>query len=255
MIVSFSGGKDSTAMLHWLIERGEDIEAVVWFDTGWEFPEMAAHVDQVERQTGLPVTRLTPKLPFDYELTAKPVAKRGTAAVHRHGLGWPNALRRWCTGRKMDVIRTFAKGHSGPMCMGFAADEQARTLRADGGVPRRYPLIEAGMTEADALAYCKRLGYHWRGLYDLFPRVSCYCCPLQSLQELRTLRHRRPGLWATMREKGQQIRHPLGQRFHHEATLEDLEVRFANEDRQGVLAFAAADEPVPEPGQYGKGDA
>lgn len=31
-IVSFSGGKDSTAMLHQMIERGENIEEVYFFD-------------------------------------------------------------------------------------------------------------------------------------------------------------------------------------------------------------------------------
>lgn len=44
-IVSLSGGKDSTAMLLMMLERGEDIHSVVFFDTGWEFPEMHEHID------------------------------------------------------------------------------------------------------------------------------------------------------------------------------------------------------------------
>lgn len=28
--------------------------------------------------------------------------------------------------------------------------------------------------------YWKRLGYDWGGLYDLFPRVSCYRCPMRA---------------------------------------------------------------------------
>lgn len=37
--VSLSGGKDSTAMLLLMIERGLPIDAVLTADTGMEFPE------------------------------------------------------------------------------------------------------------------------------------------------------------------------------------------------------------------------
>ena len=48
-VISLSGGKDSTAMLHMMLERGESVHSAVFFDTGWEFPEMEAHIDEVER--------------------------------------------------------------------------------------------------------------------------------------------------------------------------------------------------------------
>ena len=38
--VSQAGGKDSTAMLLLMIERGLPIQAVLTADTGMEFPEM-----------------------------------------------------------------------------------------------------------------------------------------------------------------------------------------------------------------------
>lgn len=41
-VVSLSGGKDSTAMLLMLLERGEPVADVMFFDTGWEFLEMYA---------------------------------------------------------------------------------------------------------------------------------------------------------------------------------------------------------------------
>ena len=49
IVVSFSGGKDSTWMLLEMIRRGEHIDEVVFFDTGWEFPQMLAHVEKVKR--------------------------------------------------------------------------------------------------------------------------------------------------------------------------------------------------------------
>ena len=43
--VSLSGGKDSTAMLLLMIERGLPINTVLWADTGMEFPEMYDHTE------------------------------------------------------------------------------------------------------------------------------------------------------------------------------------------------------------------
>ena len=43
-IVSFSGGKDSTAMLLMMIEKGMKIDKVIFCDTGAEFPQMYEHI-------------------------------------------------------------------------------------------------------------------------------------------------------------------------------------------------------------------
>lgn len=46
--VSLSGGKDSTAMLLLMIERGLPINTVLWADTDMEFPEMYDHISKVD---------------------------------------------------------------------------------------------------------------------------------------------------------------------------------------------------------------
>ncbi len=97
-IVSLSGGKDSTAMLHWMLEKGEPIHSVVFFDTGWEFPEMAAHIDLVKEKTGVEVVKLQPPKSFDYWMYDRKVkANKGEmkGEVHRIGNGWPSPFRRW----------------------------------------------------------------------------------------------------------------------------------------------------------------
>lgn len=97
--------------------------------------------------------------------------------------------------------------------------------------PQRYPLIEYGVTEADAIQYCRKLGYTWGGLYDIFKRVSCWCCPLQSIKDLRKLRKHRPELWAKLLEMDErQPAHSPG--FKDYWRVDDFERRFANEDRQ-----------------------
>ena len=49
IVVSFSGGKDSTAMLLRMIELGEHIDEVVCCDTYKEFPAMYRHIEKVRR--------------------------------------------------------------------------------------------------------------------------------------------------------------------------------------------------------------
>lgn len=228
-VVSLSGGKDSTAMLHMMLERGEPIYSVVFFDTGWEFPEMHEHIDLVERKTGLKVVKLSPKKPFEYWMFEREViARKGPmkGQLHRTGNGWPSLFCRWCTREKVDCINRYQRSVENCVpCIGYGADEMHRVKPG----PQRYPLIEYGITEAQAIEYCRKLGYTWGGLYDIFDRVSCWCCPLQSLQDLRLLRKHRPELWAKLLEMDarQPERSPGFKDYWRVAQLEE---RFARED-------------------------
>jgi len=220
-------------MLLMMLERNEPIHSVVFFDTGWEFPEMHEHIDKLEKYTGIEIVRLKPKLSFTYELNEKPIRKRSgkdKGKIHRIGNGWPSAMRRWCTGRKIDAIDKYYKQQFEFIsCIGFAADEAKRVpVKSQKKWPERYPLIEWDISEDEALKYCYDHGFDWGGLYDLFGRVSCFCCPLQRIGEIRNLRTHRPELWEKMLEMDQkQFRG-----FKGVKTVRDLEVRFYEEDRQ-----------------------
>lgn len=248
-VVSLSGGKDSTAMLLMLLERGEDIADIVFFDTGWEHPEMYEHLDKLENYIGRKITRLAPRLPigtdtdkapFDWLFSDLPIVKRGTSEVHRIGRGWPCAARRWCSGVKRDAINahflglTHRQGLNLPLfqCIGFAADEQKRVenRKCRGKwYKTRFPLVEWGITEKAALDYCLKHGFSWSGLYVWFSRVSCFCCPLQSLSELRILRREFPELWKKMLLMESWL--PEGKRRQFkDTTVSGLEARFAAEE-------------------------
>ncbi len=95
--------------------------------------------------------------------------------------------------------------------------------RADDHV---HPLVDWGMTEADCLAYCYERGYDWGGLYERFRRVSCWCCPLQSLPELRALRKHYPDLWQKLREWDEKT----WRKFRRDYSVEELDIRFDFED-------------------------
>jgi 3'-phosphoadenosine 5'-phosphosulfate sulfotransferase (PAPS reductase)/FAD synthetase len=233
-----------------MLERGESIADIVFFDTGWEFPAMHEHLEKLEQFIGRSITRLRPRLPvgtitakapFDWFFSEVPIVKRGTRQVHMIGRGWPSPNRRWCTGRKQESLRShlLALTHRQEVtlplkqCIGFAADEPERldgpTKRDGTYYVQRYPLVEWGVTEADALAYCQKRGFTWGGLYHHFDRVSCFCCPLQSLDNLRTLRRFYPELWQRMLDMEVWLPEgSKGRRFNH-SSISGLEARFAAE--------------------------
>lgn len=200
-IVSFSGGKDSTAMLHMMLERGEKIRAVVFFDTGWEFDEMLEHIDRVEQNTGIKIVRLKPEKPFDYWFSEHEIHSKINPG--RKGYSWAGAISRWCTGFKIDTIYKYQKTLEYDYeCIGIAVGEERRVKNEP---KKRYPLIEYGVTEREALLYCKKLGYDWGGLYDVFDRVSCFCCPLQRRIDFINMRKFFPHYWERIAEMAEMV--------------------------------------------------
>jgi len=230
-VVSLSGGKDSTAMLLEMVRRGEQIHSIIFFDTGWEFPQMYAHIDKLEAYIGQRIWRLHPTLPFDYWATARPVRNQKTKVVHRIGNGWPSPGRRWCTREKMSAVNKFLRPiPSVVQAVGYAADESSRPF-SDKGFPYRFPLQEWNITEARALEICRSHGFHWDGLYDIFHRVSCYCCPLQRLDELWKLRKHFPELWDRMLKLEREMPEGTNRGFRGYQTVHDLDRQFAIADR------------------------
>ena len=109
-VISFSGGKDSTALALLMLEKGVPIHSVVAFDTGWEFPQMLDHWAEFESKTGLEIVRIHPPKSFEYWMLERPVVARkgpNKGLVRGHGNGWPSPLRRWCTREKVAAIRRY----------------------------------------------------------------------------------------------------------------------------------------------------
>ena len=113
--------------------------------------------------------------------------------------------------------------------IGLAADEQKRIQKANNQNPEhRHPLSEWGWSESDCLKYCYEAGFDWDGLYKIFHRVSCWCCPLKSLDELRKLRNHFPDLW----EKLLDMEHRTWRTFRADYSVDQLEIRFAFEEER-----------------------
>lgn len=235
VVVSFSGGKDSTAMLLRMIELGEHIDEVIWCDTYKEFPAMYRHVERVKRiaeGAGIKFTTLQSEKDFDYYMFDHKVKRRNPNAVQRDGLSWAGPRMRWCTAKlKTDVIskyfRELCATHNVIQCIGIATDEEYRLERASNQRDdHRHPLVEWGWTEADCLEYCYKRGFDWEGLYKLFGRVSCWCCPLQPLAELRKLKEHFPELWEELKDMDKRT----WRNFRHDYSVEEIEIKFALED-------------------------
>lgn len=222
-VVSFSGGKDSTAMLLMMIERGMQIDDIVFCDTGLEFPQMYDHIRAVEKYIGRKITVVKSDKSYEYFL-AEHVLTKGKRKGTK-GYGYPSIHVRWCTSYlKTSVIKKYLKRYEkndfeAKQYLGIAADEKKRCKE------HVYPLVEWGITEAQALEYCYSKGFNWGGLYDNFKRVSCYCCPLKPLKELKVLWTKYPELWQKMKELDKRTHSS----FRLDHTLSELEKRFVYE--------------------------
>lgn len=189
--LSFSGGKDSTAMLILVIENKLPLDKIIYFDCEeFEFPEMHEHIEKVKSVLNVEI---------EVCRTVKPWKQ------YLQEIGWPAPWLRWCTNEKINSIRRQLRFfRPNTQYIGYAADEKKRINNAtkknmarkrDKWMHYRYPLGELGVTEKKALEICKAYGFDWGGLYDYWDRVSCWCCPFQRDSDLQKLKEIRPKLY------------------------------------------------------------
>jgi len=205
-ILSFSGGKDSTAMLLLMLEKKMRIDAVVYFDCGsFEFPQMAEHIEQVEKYTGMEIIKIKPEHDFGWLLSNNP-----NPGSKKQENGWPTSLMRWCTMMKINGIRRYMRLYRPYyLYIGYTVDEVERINKAADHSHNlifshkqinKYPLYDWNLSEKDCLNYCFKKGFHWNGLYKHFNRVSCFCCPLQRKEDLKKLYKYYPELYNQIKE-------------------------------------------------------
>lgn len=262
-IVNLSGGKDSTAMLIDRLEKGLPIDYIVFADTGKDFSQMLTHLDELEafiiREYNAPrITRLKAEKSFDY-LMFDHVKTKGKR-IGTCGYGWATMLARWCTAQlKTDIINRFTRSLNDDYIhyVGIAGDEWERLIQKAsfdmktdidkktgkeikrplldraGCVQNlaytqsnyRYPLAEQHINEKAALRFCYDRRFDWGGLYEHFDRVSCWCCPLKNLKELKTLYLHFPELWAELKDMDDRAYN----QFRADYSVQQLEDKFIAE--------------------------
>ena len=243
-IISLSGGKDSTAMVIGMIEKSYPIDDIVCVDTTKEFPEMYEHIEKVKKYI-IPLTITTISINFDYWF-GDHIKTKGKNEGHK-GYGWPDNSTRWCTFLKRDEkIRHYKScglDRSNVIeFVGISSEESDRTILSSGDkFEKRYPLIEMGLTGKQALEYCYQKGFDWNGLYKKFNRVSCWCCPLSSLHELRMLYDHYPEFWKEL----QNMDKKSFRRFKNDYSVEDLTEKFRKEKSRQFFVFDSEGNLVP----------
>lgn len=226
-IVSFSGGKDSTAMLLKIIEKNMQIDEIVFIDTTAEYPAMYKHIEKVEKRINTKITRLGFKNTFEFYMLHYEKTKGKSKG--RKGYGWCGGLCRWGTTMKKQIFQQYIKEkyNNGIIeYQGIAADEEERLSKnKEKQWLVKYPLAEWNITEKQALEYCYAKGFDWSGLYEHLDRVSCWCCRNKNLKELKNIYKYMPMVWLKLKELESKINEP----YKKDCSLGELESRFKKE--------------------------
>lgn len=218
-VVSFSGGRDSTALLLLMLEHNYPIDKIVFVDFGKEFPQLYAHIEKV-KQYIKPIQIVTLSLDYDYYLgDYKKVRGKLKGS---YGYGFPDFNHRWCTSLKVRTIHNYIKDPNAMYYLGICHDEPQRLKTYYNKI---YLLDEFGLSEDDALQYCYAKGFTWDGLYESFVRASCWCCPFKRMDELRLLYRDFPFLWQQLEE----MQNKSWRKFTSIYTVQQLTQKFKQE--------------------------
>lgn len=252
-IIPLSGGKDSTALAVYMLERHGDLPLEFLFtDTGAELPETYSYLRRFEAIFGVEINRLTaldlPELqvrskggrrsPFDVLLNE----------VYSGFL--PNPQARWCTRMlKIKPFEHFVGGDEAYSYIGIRADENREGFRGAAAKPAQegddgqaesgrakpvvlsnrnnilpvYPLKDIGFGLDDVRDLLLGSGLGLPPYYDWRSRSGCYFCFYQQVGEWQGLKERHPELFEAA--KTYELAKANGRRFtwSQARSLEELE--------------------------------
>ncbi|HRH68880.1 MAG TPA: phosphoadenosine phosphosulfate reductase family protein [Flavobacteriales bacterium] len=222
LVINFSGGKDSTAMLAWLCERYPDVpKHVVMADTGWE------HEDAIEWSRGI-VAR------FGLVLHVVRNPNKTLISMARKRGKFPGMSQRQCTSDlKRGPVHTWIRRRwpqrkSAPhppvivSCMGLRAEESS----SRAGKPcltklnilcgRRREVWDwnpiLGWTEVQVRAYLAERGLPLHPVYGHLRRFSCRVCIYMTDHDLRAVAQHDPAAIAIIATVEREIGFTMFQR-------------------------------------------
>jgi len=193
-IVSFSGGKDSTAMLLRKIELGHKIDRIIFADTGFEFPELYNYIKKIEKHIDRKIEFVYPKKSFETWMNGKSTRGKSKGQIR----GFPLKLFPCYWSREAKVLPLQrAVNKEDKFFIGIAYDEQQRCSKKDGNFI--YPLVDWKWTEQDCITYLNKKNL-FNPLYVNFDRLGCYFCPKQNEKSLYVLWKNYKDLWIKTKE-------------------------------------------------------
>lgn len=250
-VVSFSGGRSSAMMLHMLIEAGDRIDAVLFYNTGKERPETLSFVMDCEIHWGVPITWLE----YDY-IPERKGGIRKPKHVHRvvnyttasregepfakliaSRSALPNIAMRFCTQElKVETGKRYLKRELGWKekdwieLLGIRYDEPKRWQKAMAEECRvYYPLVHARVTKNDVTEFWKRQSFDLAidGEWS-----NCDLCFMKGRGQLLRLIQENPdsAAWWDMQEQS------VGATFRDGLSYADLQAR-ADDPTAGLPLF------------------
>ena len=186
--LSFGGGVNSVALYLYLVEQGEDFEAV-FVHHGTDWPETYDYVAGFQwwlKREGLrPITILRPDVN-----TLEGVRFSSLYDYYKFKRIFPIRVNRACTDNfKRKPINKYI---STPcfMFIGIDAGESHRaTISYENGIEKRYPLVEEGIDRSGCVKIIENYGL------KAPPKSGCFICPFQSNGEFKRLRVEEPCLF------------------------------------------------------------
>jgi len=191
LVCSFSGGKDSLAMTHYVMSELETIDIakyVVHADTTIMLPGVADFVHDVCQQYGWNLHIVYPEVDFWTEV--------------RQGMPMPTMFRRWCCGKlKLEPICDFVKTLEPQRgnVLGLRHDESSRRKKKNyrtvfylkkHGIWNYNPILE--WSEKAVLRYLKEHALPMPPHYALGIKETCMCGAFSSKRQLQILKARFP---------------------------------------------------------------
>lgn len=189
LIVSVSGGKDSTACALAMREAGLPFR-MVFADTGWEAAETYAHLDHLRERIG----------PID--VVGSP---GGMVAAVKERAGFPGRMQRWCTEKlKMKPLREYHDAYE--QSFGTGTVNVVGVRAAESASRAKMPELEdddtwngwiwrpiIAWTVEDVLAIHHRHGVEVNPMYRRgHDRVGCYPCIMSTKEDIRLVAQTSP---------------------------------------------------------------
>jgi hypothetical protein len=215
-VVNISGGAASAVCLFRVLERytGGDVRAV-FADTQWEHPDCYRFIDDVERQSGVTVDRLSCGQDIWDVFMESGTLTTGTGGCKASWELKRRPLEAYAEAIQGDVI-TY---------IGFGMDEDDRMVRIRKAMPERrfeFPLTwPPFLGRCDVLDDLRRRGIEPPSMYaDGYPHANCGgACILAGIKQWVGLLHDNPAIYRTSEENEQAFLQLLRDRGREEHTI------------------------------------
>ncbi len=254
IVANLSGGRDSTAMVIRWLEIGNDIDYIIFCDTGHEFKEMYEYINKLDsylqrnfnknitwlnkggKENENDIHTIIEKWAF-----IKPIAKGKREGMLR---GMPMAVGKdYCTREtKIKPTTNFIKekcpNKFKVKCLiGYTYNEveNGRISNLEYGVAL-YPLHEWRWNEKEVSDFLRERQI-MNPLYNHFNRTGCFFCPKQSKNSLYALYRHFPEKWQVMLEMERKAKalNCVNKTFKLEKSLADYEKEFKNVNSLGLI--------------------